>query len=84
MCKVSWMTNSIHNVESGKYATKAFAWLKECCGRNADIFHNMESTLWYFAQCEKSNLIFPPFGNYNVDFLICGNYNVDLPIQRIV
>ena len=45
--------------------------LNELCGRSADSFHNMESTLWYFSKCGKYNLNFPYCGNYNVDFPLC-------------
>ena len=34
-------------------------------GRNANSFHNVESTLWYFPQCGKYNLNFPHCENYN-------------------
>ena len=41
---------------------------KELCGRIADSYHNMESTLRYFPQCGAYNLNFPYCGNYHVDF----------------
>ena len=65
--------NSIHNVESRKYAkkTSTVKELKEF-ERNTDSVHNMKSTLRYFAQCGKYNLNFPHCVNYNVDFPLRG------------
>ena len=46
MGKVSGIKDSIHNVESEKYANKTsrVKKLKEFWGRNADSFHDIEST----------------------------------------
>ena len=46
MGKVSGIKDSIHNVESEKYANKTsrVKKLKEFLGRNADSFHDIEST----------------------------------------
>ena len=67
MCKVSWTKKSIHSVESAN-KTSTVKYLQEFCGRKA--FHDMESTLCYFPQCEK----------YNLNFSHCGN--VDFPLRR--
>ena len=66
--------NSIHNVESRKYANKTSTVLyqKEFCGTNSVSLHYMENTLWYFPQC----------GKYNLNFLHWGNYIVDCPLHR--
>ena len=40
--------------------------LNRFCGRNANSFHNVVTSLWYIPQCEKYNLNVPHCGNCKI------------------